>query len=588
MADKYNDTPRSSRLIHLYDVAKMRKSRIYSLWSKYEKIVFSDKVNDYLSANMPTPHDNELYPTLSSLVAHMLDQKQGISISSINEPTSPYAEFFNTLASDLNSTINAAWRNYNWDATFQELVWDAAIYGAGICKSTWNSSLASGKGDVEFTRINPWAFYPDPQAKNLTDGNYYIEMRRMSRDEIKRKFPELAKKIMDMPDTLDDEDTDYGSGQTSLPRADISLLPTGQPGSYGLPGQSGGYVADDMGITIMEIWLRDLRKRPKNSDPDDDTPKSKSKNKDDDEEIIYEDRWRCVLIARNQILLDEWAEDIYGFNNHPYSRFVFDEIGKFYPPSLAHFLCSPQIAIHRLLASIQQNAELTGNPIFMDTSNSGIDRTTIVNRPGQRLTVNSGSAGNPPQWLTPPSVPQYVMDLLQFWIGRIENISGLSGSVKGMAPQPRTADKSVQSAAESAFVRVRNGLRNMEMTLNNAMGICGELIIQNYDQERVVAYSDSTATTEVLALREEHFYVNTSYDDDDKTPLQFYVAVDLGSDAMTSRSARVSNAITLFTIGGVDQKYLLEELRIKDAEKVIARMLIDPPPKLSQRQAARK
>ena len=561
-----SDYDLTTKLTNLYEQSRTRKSKLYSSWSKYERVSFNERASEYLAANMPTPFDNEIYPVIATLVSHMLDQNQGVYISPLTDPDSPYREFFNSLSDDLNIAINAAWQNYDFDKTFQEIIWDAAVYGAGIAKTSWDDSLASGKGDVAFTRISPWSFYPDPQANDLTDGNYYIEVRRMSKDEIKRRFPMLAKDLTSLTDA--DDGTDYSRPDVDdIPKANIAQLITGQPGAYGLPGQSGKLVQDSQGIVILECWLRDLREVKHN------------------DQVTYEDRWRCILMARSEILLDEWAEDLYGFNNHPYSRFVFDQIGKFYPPSLVHYMASPQIAIHRLLASMQQNAELTGNPVFMDSANSGISRTTLVNRPGQRLTLSGAGTSTPPGWLTPPDVPPYILELVQFWIARIENISGLSGSVKGMAPQPRTPNASVQSSAESAFVRVRNALRNMEMAIRNSMSIAAELIVQNYNEKRTIAYMSDIGNLGIKALKANHFYIDAGSGDD--MPLEFYLNVDMGSDSTTSKSARISNAITLYTLGAIDQKELLNTLRMKDADKIIARMIVDGPGRISQKAATR-
>jgi hypothetical protein len=364
-------------------------------------------------------------------------------------------------------------------------------------------------------------------------------------------------------------DLDNNDENSIYPKADIANLSDGSPGSYGLPGQSGDN-AYSKGVQLLEIWVRDLKQ-----------------TETDSGDVSYEDKWRCVMIIGNRIVFDEWAEDLYGINTHPYSRFVFDEQGKFYPPSLIHFMSLPQIAINRLLASMQQNAELTGNPIFIDSAASGIDRSTIINQPGQRLTMTSNSA-NPPQWLNPPQVPSYMLELVQFWIDRIENISGLSGSVKGMAPAPRTPNSSVQSASETAFVRVRQALRNLGESITKSVSLIAELIIQNYDGSRRIAYFNDLGQGSTLALRDNHFFQPAIDNSDDELPLDFVLRVDMGADSTTSRTAQVSNAITLFGMQAVDQQYLLETLRVPRAMEIIARMRLEQPQQMvSKRRVSR-
>ena len=75
----------------------------------------------------------------------------------------------------------------------------------------------------------------------------------------------------------------------------------------------------------------------------------------------------------------------------------------------------------------EQNAELIGNPIFVESANSGTSRVPIINKPGTRLTISGVQAmNNKPDWLTPPSMPPLIMDLVEFWIRRIAVIRGRS------------------------------------------------------------------------------------------------------------------------------------------------------------------
>src|SRR5215831_15527357 len=89
-------------------------------------------------------------------------------------------------------------------------------------------------------------------------------------------------------------------------------------------------------------------------------------------------------------------------------------------------------------STIQQNAELAGNPILLEPANSSTNRQPITNRPGMRMeySVQQSQAGKP-EWLEPPQIPQYILELLKFWISRMENTSGISGIAKGQSPPGR-------------------------------------------------------------------------------------------------------------------------------------------------------
>ena len=154
-------------------------------------------------------------------------------------------------------------------------------------------------------------------------------------------------------------------------------------------------------------------------------------------------------------------------------------MGDFWPTPITSHLASNQIAINRLLSSLQGNAELVGNPIFLDVADSGLNRGQIMNRPGTRLTMNKSAANaqaQKPDWLRPPDMPPGVANLVQFHIGRMENISGLSGPNKGQLPSGRQGQATTQATQEAGFVRIRSGLRNMEASLGELFQLCANSV----------------------------------------------------------------------------------------------------------------
>ena len=57
--------------------------------------------------------------------------------------------------------------------------------------------------------------------------------------------------------------------------------------------------------------------------------------------------------------------------------------------------------------SIQRNARLTGNPMSLVENSSGIDPEKITNAPGQMVPTNNINGF---KWLTPPSIPTYILN----------------------------------------------------------------------------------------------------------------------------------------------------------------------------------
>jgi hypothetical protein len=291
--------------------------------------------------------------------------------------------------------------------------------------------------------------------------------------------------------------------------------------------------------------------------------------------VVY-DEWRVVVYTGHTVLLDELASNLWEHDRHPYERFVDEELGEFWPTPITSHLAPCQIAIDRLLSSVQGNAELIGNPSFLDIAGSGISRQQIMNRPGQRLEMNSNAAqaGGGPRWMTPPEMPQFVMNTIQFWIGRMENISGLSGPQKGQQSTGRPAQQTVQATQEAGFVRIRSALRNLERTLGSIGNLVANLIVQNYDAPRVVAIVGDDGTDTAIRLSAQHFYMPKK-DSDGRVvsePLKFSLVVKCGSSAPTSRQARIAEADALFAMHAIDAQAVLQAHAWPNWQQVVQRM----------------
>jgi hypothetical protein len=218
---------------------------------------------------------------------------------------------------------------------------------------------------------------------------------------------------------------------------------------------------------------------------------------------------------------------------------------------------------------LQQNAELIGNPIFIEPANSGTSRVPIINRPGQRLTISGVAAMQyRPDWLKPPDMPPGILDLVNFWIQRIENVSGLSAVTKGATPTQRNAEGVINSIQEAAFVRIRAALSNNEAALENASRKMADLIIDNYDQKRIMAVIGPDGEKTAMTIFKNHFMIPSETGD---APLQYIVQVRAGSAQPTSRQSRIGEADKLFTMGVIDDQAVLEAHQYPHIQELLER-----------------
>lgn len=567
-----------SVLRNLFQIARDHKRSRYDTWIRNYRLV-NNRVGSQSSANwMPAPRDSEIYPTLSSLVAWMTDQQITMDFVPAVDPSMDSFDYALNLADDLSQILFTTWMVEDYEHDIKLGLWDAFQYGVGIYKNVWDNSLEDGYGNAVLRRVDPWAFYVDPHATSTRDMEYCCEARRMSLAEIERRFPDARKLLNSVESSgdlqqIDEAPTLYGdSGRSATgPGMNPGSLPSSGtwPGSgsgvsrLAMPGRQNRQYDPLPGYVVYEFWLRENRQWQ-------DTPVSENEKDMPQVDTHVQDEWRVIVMCNGRILLDEMAEDLWSHKSHPYERYVFDDIGEFYGISLVDHLAYPQIYINRLLTALQHNAELTGNPVLLEAQNSGTTRVNIVSRPGARIPV-SGPAGmaNAPKWLDPPQMPSQVVELVQFWISRIENTSGLSAMQKGAMPNQRSAEGVMENISEAAFVRIRSGLGNLEGTLRRCTIKLADLIVDNYNEPRMMALLGQDGQSTAVSIKNRHFEVRG---EDGWAPMKFILKVEAGSTQPTSRSGRTSEAKVLRALNCVDDLYVLQAHGIRNPQRILDRL----------------
>ena len=550
----------AGRINGLFDVARKEMNRRHDWWRKAYRLVHNRGWSATRDAWMPSPTASEIYPIISALVGWMTDQRIRFQCVASSDPHSQYSNFQQKLAQDLETVLDSLWVNQSFESEVEKVLFDSFIYGTGFFKCVYDPGSDGGAGNPVMRRCDPFTLFIDPNATSLDDANYVIEARELSLVEFERRFPNRG-------DVIDD---DMGAGY-SLPRRDstetggkapMANLAAHSGGSgtvppvYGKPGQ-GGRVSDsayyDGSITVFEAWIKE-------------NTLFSPEPGDDEGEPFNVTEWRCIITTGSHVLMNERAMDMWQHGLHPYVRYTNHDIGDMWGIALVDHLADPQLAINRLLASLQQHAELVSNPIFMEDSRSGIPRTKIVNRPGQRITKGAGSEAG---WLVPPQMPNDVQELISFYIAEMERISGLSGVVRGFSPTGRNAQGVIDSVAESAFVRIRLALRNLERTLSKAGNLLANLVVENYSLPRVMSIVGQDGERSMLALRARHFFVPN---EQGASPMKFSLFVRAGSAMPISRAARIAEAETLFAMGALDAQAVLEAHDYPNRESILQRL----------------
>ncbi len=545
----------------LFSQASKTKKPYINGWDRNWKMINNRYQSASSQSGAPQPRDSELYPILSSLVAWMTDQEPDVGFTPAVDPDSPYFTMISKVGNDLNNVFETTWLVEEYDAEYKIMLWDGFICGTGIIKSLWDNAAADGAGNAVVHRIDPYNFYPDPKARNIKQCEYMVETREMTYDQLCRMYPDTAYLLYEGGSDRTDRRPSAVSGGTGLdaggPPSNLGFLPSGN-GLWSGKSHSGGPPQALTSYTVYEYWLKE--NTYDDFDLDEQSP---------GDNAYAIPRWKCVVVCAGNILFEEWADDLWSHGCHPYNDWRFDDLGEFWGVSLVDHLAIPQLYINRLLTALQTNSELCGNPIMVEAANQGIARTNITNRPGERIQVNANNqSAQLPRWMTPPSMPQQVMDLVNFWISRIENTAGINGMQKGQDPSQRVSNNTVSNVQEAAFVRIRSALTNLSWTYRGSAAKLASLISQNYTEARVMAIVGPNGAATSMFLRPFHFYDPST---DSSEPLKFIIRADAGSNQATSRQSRVAQANTLFAMGVVDDLYVLNTNGVRDAEELLQR-----------------
>ncbi len=472
-------------------------------------------------------------------------------------------------AEDMQHNLASWWVTRTVSPQIEQAIFDQLLFGAGILKTGWDQSYEDGRGDAFMRRIDPYTLLPDPNASCIEDARYILEVRRVPLFEIRSRFPERGHLVRgDGMTNKADQRPEITTNFEVVPMANPAATgvtgnfpgtpATGIPARYGYPGYGG---SDDYTKTVLlvECWVRTTESY--------DAPYIEGGEYMGN--LSYERPvWQYTAVANNVVLTPD-TRNPFAHGQCPYVRVPLCEVGEFWSIPMTEHLGPAMIAMNRLLAALQTNAELIGNPTLLEDANAGLSRTKIVNRPGGRLVKNPGAEV---KWLEPPNMPANTKELVQFWSDRIDRMSGIQAVSASL--RRKQAAQTVDAVQEASFVRIRAILRNMEEAVRVGANQVASNMAQFYIEPRCVSLIGPVGSSEdFLLLGHRHFTtpVPNTKGGTDYHPVDFDISVQAGSSLPISRQARASEADALLRMGVVDDEAVLDAHDWPDKKTVLAR-----------------
>lgn len=524
----------------LFYQAREARRPLVQEWKRNYRILNNDDWKPAAEPWLPNPSIPKIWPVIASLAAWSTDQRPRIEAVPTMPPFSPYADFFQGLGEQMTALLNTSWLLNGLARELSMVLWDMYTYRVGYTKVGWEPWLADGHGDATMRRVDPFQIYPDPFARNEADLSYIIQAHMMSVDDADRAFPGAAKLIGSNAGLLDAEPAPHRlSEQNNDSKPRYNLKPLGANTQQGMGrvrgGESSGQITSPV-MTVLECWVR-----------------SHKHEKQKDGSTRTTEDWTVIVVGGNRVLMHENAWDVNAFGSHPFDKLCLFSTGEWYGPSLVTFLGSPQESINRILKRIEQNIDLVGNPMLVEGPASAEMNRRITNRPGARLNARPSDVA----WMNPPQMhPQMALTLLQYYAAEIESISGMSAIMRGFSPTGRNAQGVIDSVQDSAFVRVRATLREIEHLLRSAGTKMMATIAEFYTEPRMATILGGDGEKTSLVLRKNHFY-----DPREQQPMRFSLLADGGSELETSRQALSARAAQYWGMQLIDREEALKAVR---------------------------
>lgn len=410
---------------------------------------------------------------------------------------------------------------------FTRVLRDTLILGTGIMKMRWDTEKINGLGNVTADIVDPFSFFPDPDATCPEEMEWCIQKIKMSKRQIKKLYKKDVPSDSEFKsdDHTRDTDTKQGMGKMS-----------------------------NM-CTVLEYWYYD------------------------------EDGRVRVRVTSNGIFLED-RESPYEINEFPFIFFHDHQLtGEFWSMGEIEQLETLQKELNKLRAMVLDNAIAQNNSMIVVDTTAGVDVTKLKNEPG--LIVEKNPGGNIVR-LPAPSIPPYIQAQIDITKRAMEEVSGIHDVSKGEVAA-QTAASAIQILTENSQTRLRAKLRNVESAVKKIAEWYLVMFRQFMQEPRIVRLTGDDqsfkfVTFEALNLRPEVPVVSPETGEHELHPetgepmtetrlTEFDILISSGSSMMLNKSAKYQQTLELYNAGAADVETLLMAADIGNPKEILERLI---------------
>lgn len=490
----------------------------------------------------PRPHKsqpvlNYTFSLVESVVSRISDNNPEVLVLPRREATdTPIAEMLKEIHPYL-------WYVNRMPNKIKEAARIAMKYGTVIFEAIWDKTALDGLGEVKYSVVHPMNFYNDPRAYEIEAMDYCFVVTPRSLEWIARRWPDKGHLVP--------ADTEWVETEHTHSVVDNS---------------------EEQSATLKAYWFRD------------------------------ENGNICVMYYAGPIVLeiiggdyDKTDSPVFKHNQFPFSKFVDYPVDKhFWGLGEVELVMLLQRLINSYEAQIIDNTRLMANAEWVvNKALSGLtedDAYLFDGRPANVVFTMNGGVDKLRGEAIPAHIPQHQERL----IFAMEQLLGVHDVVQGRQPSGVRAASAIIALQESANIRVREKVSNMEQAIHEIASMTNWLVLENYTEPRSFRVTGKKAATTLdvhEALRQRNFQVaveegmvssEITMDDmsvEEETALmeniefpEFDMVVKIGPSIPYSQALLYEQAKEFYQLGIIDRRAVLEVTGFPNREEILARL----------------
>lgn len=455
-APDYNPTEDEKKAIKLaekvFERNKKHRAQYDIKWLDYYHMFRGKQWKEQRPSYRHSEVINLVFRTIQSLVPIQLDPRPKFEF--LPQDPSDYP-----LSLVMNQVAEADWTTKNWGYQLLEVVYDSNFYGTGMSSLLVKDDL--GRPELIYKSADPFYTFPDPEAMDVnvegTTLSYsdqaatFVYAEPVDVRKIKKKYPQVKDYIKpDIQDLLRGSKTNTQPVKFRSP-IDNKVI---------LEGSSTMDLVDKDRALLVSVWLspeycsEDFIEEQQQGevDPESGVPgppcfvqKAKYPN------------GRKIVVC-NGILCED-VDNGYDDGLFPFQRLPNYVLPReFWGMSEIEQLEGPQKTFNKLVSFVLDVLTLTGNPVWIVPSSSGIDPDNLLNKPGLVIEHDGGPESAPhrePGVQLQPFVLQLIDKMAQWF----DTLGGSNDVTRGVQPVGVTAAAAISSLQEAAQTRIRQKSR---------------------------------------------------------------------------------------------------------------------------------